>query len=126
MAMTYFLIFFGAGLGGVLRFLLSTTLPTAVTGWIFPIGTFCVNMTGCLLIGFLAQLMELKSIPQNEFRAFFLIGLLGGYSTFSSFGYETLQLVKSGEYLYASMNAVLQLALGLFFVWLGSILARLL
>ena len=124
MAMTYFLVFLGAGLGGVMRFLISSNLQKALSDWGFPIGTFFVNLSGCLLIGFLAQLMEFKNFPQNEFRAFFLIGILGGYTTFSSFGYETLALIKSGEYLYAGLNALLQVALGLVCVWLGSILAK--
>ena len=63
---------------------------------------------------------------QPEYRAFFLIGILGGYTTFSSFGYETFQLIRSGEFVYATANAVLQVVLGLFFVWLGTVLARLL
>ena len=123
--MTHLLVFIGAGLGGLMRFMLSTAVQKACNGWVFPLGTFVVNITGCLIIGFLAQLAESKNLMMPEFRAFFLIGILGGYTTFSSFGYETLQLIKSGEFLYAALNAVLQVVLGLFFVWLGAILARL-
>ncbi|CAN5595207.1 fluoride efflux transporter CrcB [soil metagenome] len=124
--MTHLLVFIGAGLGGLMRFMLSTAVQKACNGWVFPLGTFVVNITGCLVIGFLAQLAESKNLMMPEFRAFFLIGILGGYTTFSSFGYETLQLIKSGEFLYAALNAVLQVVLGLFFVWLGAVLARLL
>lgn len=124
--MTHLLVFIGAGLGGVLRFLASTAVQKACNGWVFPLGTFVVNISGCLAIGFLAQLAESKNLLQPEYRAFFLIGILGGYTTFSSFGYETLQLIRSGEFLYATANTVLQVVLGLFFVWLGTILARLL
>lgn len=122
--MNYFLVFMGAGLGGVMRFLISTNVQKALSSWGFPIGTFFVNLSGCFLIGFLAQLMEMKNFPQNEFRAFFLIGILGGYTTFSSFGYETLALIKSGEYLYAGLNAVLQVVVGLLLVWLGGVVAK--
>jgi CrcB protein len=124
--MTHLLVFIGAGLGGLMRFLTSTAVQKACNGWVFPLGTFVVNISGCLAIGFLAQLAESKNLFQPEYRAFFLIGILGGYTTFSSFGYETLQLIRSGEFLYATANAVLQVVLGLFFVWLGTILARLL
>jgi len=124
--MTHLLVFIGAGLGGLMRFLASTAVQKACNGWVFPLGTFVVNITGCLAIGFLAQLAESKNLLQPEYRAFFLIGILGGYTTFSSFGYETLQLIRSGEFVYATANAVLQVVLGLFFVWLGTILARLL
>jgi CrcB protein len=124
--MIHLLVFVGAGLGGVARFLLSTLVQKACDGWVFPLGTFVVNLSGCLIIGFLAQLAESKSIAQPEFRAFFLIGILGGYTTFSSFGYETMQLIRSGEFLYAAGNAVLQVVLGLACVWLGMVLAKLL
>ncbi|MDQ5933718.1 MAG: fluoride exporter [Cyanobacteriota bacterium erpe_2018_sw_21hr_WHONDRS-SW48-000092_B_bin.40] len=109
-----------------MRFLASTAVQKACNGWVFPLGTFVVNITGCLAIGFLAQLAESKNLLQPEYRAFFLIGILGGYTTFSSFGYETFQLIRSGEFVYATANAVLQVVLGLFFVWLGTVLARLL
>ncbi len=109
-----------------MRFLASTAVQKACNGWAFPLGTFVVNISGCLLIGFLAQLAESKNLMEPEFRAFFLIGILGGYTTFSSFGYETLQLIRSGEFVYAAANAVLQVVLGLVFVWLGTVLARLL
>ena len=124
--MTHLLVFIGAGLGGLMRFLASTAVQKACNGWVFPLGTFVVNITGCLAIGFLAQLAESKNLFQPEYRAFFLIGILGGYTTFSSFGYETFQLIRSGEFVYATANAVLQVVLGLFFVWLGTVLARLL
>ncbi len=124
--MTHFLVFLGAGIGGVLRFLTATAVQKACNGWVFPLGTFVVNISGCLVIGFLAQLAESKSIVAPEYRAFLLIGVLGGYTTFSSFGYETMQLIKSGEILYAVSNSVLQVVIGLLFVWLGMILARLL
>ncbi|MDP3509459.1 MAG: fluoride efflux transporter CrcB [Candidatus Melainabacteria bacterium] len=124
--MTHLLVFIGAGLGGLMRFLASTAVQKACNGWTFPLGTFVVNISGCLVIGFLAQLAESKNLMEPEFRAFFLIGILGGYTTFSSFGYETLQLIRSGEFVYAAANAVLQVVLGLAFVWLGTVLARLL
>lgn len=123
--MGYLLIFIGAGLGGVLRYLMSTGVQQ-LTGWVFPLGTFSVNMLGCLLIGFLAQLSESRGLFQNEAKLFLFVGLLGGYTTFSSFGYETIQLLRDGEFLLAVLNAVGQVVLGLLMVWLGMIVARLL
>jgi len=123
--MSYLVIFVGAGLGGICRFLIGRGVQNLFSGLAFPIGTFAVNMLGCLLIGFLGQLAETKGVFQDDTRLFIFVGLLGGFTTFSSFGYETFQLIKDGEFLYASMNSVFQVALGLLLVWLGVVLARL-
>ncbi|MBY0357043.1 MAG: fluoride efflux transporter CrcB [Candidatus Obscuribacterales bacterium] len=123
--MSFLLIFLGSGFGGVCRYLLSTTVQRFANGWIFPIGTFSVNMLGCLLIGFLAQLSEARGLFPGDQRLFLFVGILGGFTTFSSFGYETVQLIRDGEFLYAAGNAVLQVALGLICVWLGYVLGRL-
>lgn len=124
--MNYLIVFCGAGLGGVLRYLMAPAVQRAAGDWVFPIGTFCVNMLGCLVIGFLAQLAEAKGLFQGEWRLFLFVGVLGGYTTFSSFGYETFQLLRDGQFLYAAANAILQVVLGLFFVWLGFLLGKLL
>ena len=123
--MNYLIVFLGAGVGGVLRFLMSTAVQKA-SGWSFPIGTFSVNMLGCLVIGLLGQLAESRGLFQGEMRLFLFVGILGGYTTFSSFGFETFQLIRDGEFLYAALNAVLQVVLGLFCVWLGTVLGKLL
>lgn len=124
--MGYLFIFIGAGLGGVLRYVMSTAVHRLSGGWIFPTGTMSVNLLGCLLIGFLAQLSESRGVFQGDIRLFLFVGILGGFTTFSSFGYETVQLIRDGEFLYAATNAVLQVILGLGCVWLGYVLARLL
>jgi len=123
--MSYLLIFIGSGIGGVLRYLLGSSVQRLTNGWIFPLGTFCVNMLGCLLIGFLAQLVESKGLFPRDQRLFIFVGLLGGFTTFSSFGYETVQLLRDGQYLYASCNAFFQVLLGLACVWLGYFIGRL-
>jgi fluoride exporter len=125
-AMSYLLIFLGAGLGGIARFLMSTSVQRLANGWIFPLGTFSVNMLGCLLIGLLAQVSDARGIFSAEVRLLIFIGLLGGFTTFSSFGYETVQLMRDGEFLYALANAVLQVVVGLTCVWLGYVLGKLL
>ncbi|MBX9693412.1 MAG: fluoride efflux transporter CrcB [Cyanobacteria bacterium] len=123
--MGYFLIFLGSGIGGVFRYLLSSTIQRYAIAIGFPFGTFVVNMIGCLIIGFLAQIGESKGIFSSDVRLFIFVGLLGGFTTFSSFGYETFQLLRDGQYLYAAANAILQVVLGVLFVFLGYILGRL-
>jgi len=118
-------VFIGAGLGGVLRFLCSTLVQRATGGWMFPLGTFVVNMVGCLIIGYLMQLSEARGVLQGEWRLFVFVGILGGFTTFSSFGLETFHLIRDGEFLYAALNAVGQLVLGLLLVWAGVVMARL-
>ena len=122
--MAYLLIFIGSGLGGVLRYLMSVNVQRMTNGWIFPFGTFSVNMLGCLLIGWLAQLVEAKGFFPGEQKLFIFVGLLGGFTTFSSFSYETAQLLRDGEFLYASANAVLQVVVGLACVWLGYFIGK--
>ncbi len=124
--MIYLWIFLGSGLGGVLRYLTSVTVQKLISPLTYPAGTFLVNMIGCLLIGFIAQLSESRGVFSSEMRIFLMVGILGGFTTFSSFGYETIQLIADGEYLLAAANALGQVVLGLIMVWLGFVLARLL
>lgn len=97
--------------------------------WFFPIGTFTVNMVGCLLIGLLAQVAADKGF-RTEFQLFVFVGLLGGFTTFSSFGLETMQLFRDGQIVAGLFNAVLQVVIGLAFVavgaWLGKLVGPLL
>ncbi len=123
--LSYLLIFVGAGIGGVFRYLLSAFVHKASGGWMFPLGTFVVNMIGCLVIGYLLQLSESRGVLQSEVRLFVFVGLLGGFTTFSSFGMETFQFIRDGEFFFASINAVGQVVLGLIMVWLGVVAARL-
>ena len=85
----------------------------------FPVGTLAVNVTGCLLIGFLGALFAGPALVRDEVRLFFLTGFLGGFTTFSTFGFETLALLDDGEWARATANVVLSNGLGLLAVWLG-------
>jgi CrcB protein len=105
--------------------MMSPAVQRLCNDWAFPIGTFSVNMLGCFVIGFLGQLSESRGLFQSDARLFLFVGVLGGFTTFSSFGFETFQLMRDGEFLYAGMNAVLQVVLGLLLVWLGWVLGRL-
>ncbi len=116
----------GGFIGAVSRYLLSVTIQHQVKPEQFPVGIFTVNILGCLLIGFLAGLFELKSWMNVELRLFVFVGLLGGFTTFSTFANDTFLLGKQGEMLAALINAGGQVLIGLLCVWLGYLLTRLL
>ena len=118
----------GAGgfLGSALRYALGGWLARWRGGGDFPIETFVINVTGCLAIGFLAGLAETRGLFQGPTRVFLFIGVLGGYTTFSTLGYETFQLLRDGQFGLGVLSAAGQLVLGLGAVWLGDAAARLL
>lgn len=125
--MTKFLIIgLGGGLGAVLRYLLSGLVQNWSKSVSFPHGTLAVNLLGCLLIGFLSGLVETRGLFSPEARLFIFVGLLGGFTTFSTFGNETLNLILSRESLLAFLNLALHIILGLALVWAGRVLVSLL
>lgn len=91
---------------------------------IFPAGTLLVNLLGCLAVGLLAGWFEERGAVDPAVRVFVLVGVLGGFTTFSSFGFETVALVREGNLAPAAANVVLSVAGGLVGVWLGLVLAR--
>jgi len=109
----------GGALGSVFRYLLSTWTQTVSKSIDFPYGTLTVNLIGCFVIGFLAQLAEERGVFTSESRAFVFIGILGGFTTFSSFGNETINLLRDSETLNALANIGANVIFGLIFVWLG-------
>ena len=115
----------GAGgfLGAMARYGLSCLVQRASKLPTFPCGTVVVNMVGCLMIGLLIGLMESRQFFSLEFRVFVIIGILGGFTTFSTFGYETFAMLRSEEYFRAAANVALQVIMGLALVWLGYVLA---
>ena len=120
------LVFLGGGIGASLRHLLGGAAQTLARSATFPWGTFAVNVSDCFAIGVLAQLAEERGVPSGNARTFLFVGVLGGYTTFSSFGNETLNLLRGGEALAAAANAGGQLVLGLLAVALGRAAAQLL
>jgi CrcB protein len=118
---------FLAGIGGFI----GSSLRYAVTGYVqtwsrsidFPYGTLAVNLIGCFLIGFLSQLAESRGVFTAESRTFVFIGILGGFTTFSAFGNETMNLWRDGENLLAMANVAAHLLLGLGAVWASRALA---
>lgn len=110
-------VFIGGGLGSASRYLVGK-LANAAGAASFPLGTFVVNAVGCFLIGFLFAAFEERAVP-TELRLLTITGFLGGFTTFSSFGLETVNLLKGGETGLALANVALSVALGLAFVVLG-------
>lgn len=117
--MQYLFVFLGAGTGGVLRFITSKLVHDLLSDWFLPMGTFAVNMIGCFLIGFFAHLAESHSFMTPEVRLFLLVGLLGGFTTFSTFGFDLFSLIQDGKLIWAIANAVVQVVLGVLLVYLG-------
>jgi CrcB protein len=109
----------GGFLGALARYGLGGFVQRQMPGATFPYGTLVVNLVGCLLIGFLAGLTESRQLFTPELRVFGLIGVLGGFTTFSTFGHETFMMVRDGLYLSAVTNVGLQVVLGVTLVWLG-------
>jgi CrcB protein len=122
---SYFWIAIGSALGGVARYWCSG-IAARLIGETFPWGTLIVNVIGSFIIGFFATLTgpDGRLLVPSVARQFVMIGLCGGFTTFSSFSLQTLNLTTDGEYLYAGLNIVLSVVLCLLAVWLGSILAN--
>ena len=113
------LVGFGGFIGSVLRYLASGYVQQSTKSIDFPYGTLVVNVVGCFIIGFLAQLAEDRGVFTSESRIFVFTGFLGGFTTFSSFGNETLNLARDSQMLNAFANVGANVVLGLFAVWLG-------
>ena len=121
---SYFWIAIGSALGGIARYWFSGVVARLI-GETFPWGTLFINVIGSFIIGFFATLTgpDGRILVPSVARQFVMIGFCGGFTTFSSFSLQTLNLATDGEYLYAGLNIVLSVVLCLIAVWLGSILA---
>ncbi|MBI5842819.1 MAG: fluoride efflux transporter CrcB [Chloroflexi bacterium] len=117
------LVALGGALGSVVRYLLGTWTQSASRSIDFPYGTLMVNLIGCFVIGFLAELAEVRGAFTPESRALVFIGILGGFTTFSSFGNDTINLLRDGETFNAFANIGANVILGLALVWLGRTVA---
>jgi CrcB protein len=113
----------GGFLGSVARFVLSGVVHRFLPP-VFPFGTLAVNVIGCLAIGYLGGLVQAQSLFSPSQRLFLLIGVLGGFTTFSTFAYETLALAQGSEFLKAAVNIVGHVTLGLSAAWLGYVTAQ--
>lgn len=113
------LVGFGGFIGSILRYLASGYVQQSTKSIDFPYGTLAVNVIGCFIIGFLAQLAEERGMFTSESRLFVFVGILGGFTTFSSFGNETLNLARDSQTMNALANISANMFFGLFAVWLG-------
>jgi CrcB protein len=121
---TYAWIMAGAVVGAPLRYFIGSRIHNA-DWWSFPAGTFLINVTGCLLIGFILGVSEHRSMISRETRLLLVTGFLGSYTTFSSFGWETYDLGRSGDMFRAITYAVASVILGIIAVWLGASASKL-
>lgn len=122
---SYLAVFVGGGIGAALRYWISGVVPRHL-GSAFPYGILIVNLAGCLLIGFLMTWLEDRFLIAPALRTFLIIGILGGFTTFSTFSYETIALVRDAQYFlaatYVSASVVLGLGATVAGGWIGRLL----
>jgi len=107
-----FIIGLGGAIGSISRYLMQVVISRYITVT-FPLGTFLVNLTGCFIIGLLYGLTNKYAWMTMEWRLFLITGLCGGYTTFSSYSYESISLIRQGNYVYFILYIVLSVVLGL-------------
>lgn len=122
--LTVLTIGFGGFLGAILRYSVGGWVQNLLRDSSFPYGTLVVNLAGCLLIGLGSGLIEQRQFFTPEIRSFIFIGLLGSFTTFSTFGMETFNLVKSGQNVAALTNMGASVVLGLLAVFIGHWIAK--
>ena len=119
------LVALGGAVGSVARYKISGYVLHHTIDWRFPAGTFAVNVLGCLVAGVLAGLAEKHDLLSADARLLLFTGLLGGFTTFSAFGLETMYLLRRGDFVIAGANIVLSVIAGLLALALGLGLASL-
>jgi CrcB protein len=118
----YMVVLAGAGLGGLMRYTLGTWIMARYGGR-FPLGTFVINVIGSFFIGLLMILLTERMQPHPNWRLFLIVGILGGFTTFSSFEYETYQAVRDGAWPMGLLYVTSSVLAGYLAVWLGAIVA---
>jgi CrcB protein len=121
--MRYLMVVIGGGTGSLVRYVAATAIMTRFGGK-FPLGTLVINVTGSFLIGFLMTMLTERFQFDPIWRFLLVVGFLGGYTTFSSFEWETYSAVRDGGLWAGMLNVVSSVMLGYVAVWLGSMLAR--
>jgi CrcB protein len=119
-----FLLFIAGGLGSLSRYTLAG-LVQRLAGTSFPAGTFAVNCLGCFLFGLAWSLFEDRLSLPPEMRVIVLTGFMGAFTTFSTYIFETANLISASQWVYAVANCAGQLVVGLVFLWIGLSLGRL-
>jgi CrcB protein len=121
--MRILLVAAGGAIGSAVRYWLSGVVQSSVPTF-FPTGTIAVNLIGCLVVGFLGGLVARPEGLALNARLFFVVGVCGGFTTFSAFGFETLTLLNDGQIWPAGLNVGVQLIGGLVAAWAGMALAK--
>ena len=119
----YLLVLIGGGTGAMARYAAGSAIMTRFGGT-FPLGTLVINVTGSFLIGFLMTMLTERFKLDPNWRLLLVVGFLGGYTTFSSFEWETYSTLRDGARWMGALNVVSSVMLGYAAVWLGAILAR--
>jgi CrcB protein len=114
-----FLVGFGGSLGAIARYKLGGFVLHHTADWRFPLGTFVVNILGCLVAGVIAGLVERQEWFSPHTRIFLFAGVLGGFTTFSAFGVDTVFLIRRGELAVAAAYVLLSVLGGLAALWLA-------
>jgi CrcB protein len=116
----YILVLVGGGVGALTRFIVGTAIIARLGGR-FPYGTVFINLTGSFLIGFAMTFLTERTYLSPNWRFLLVVGFLGGYTTFSSFEWETLGLVRDGSRWLGLLNGFGSLVVGYIAVWLGAV-----
>ena len=119
----YVIVGIGGCIGSIARFWVGSYIGARM-GTRFPYGTFVINISGSFLIGFSATLLTAKANLSPNWRYLIPVGLIGGYTTFSTFEFENLRSVQDGLFVNASLNVVLSVLLGFIAVWAGVVAGR--
>ncbi|MFY9935422.1 MAG: fluoride efflux transporter CrcB [Silvibacterium sp.] len=119
----YFFIALGGSLGSLARFWVGTAVANRL-GTRFPYGTFVINLTACIIVGFALTILGKHAELSPAWRFLIPIGFVGAYSTFSTFEWETFANLQTGAFLIAASYVVLSVLLGLVGVWCGVLIAR--
>lgn len=119
----YLLVALGAAAGGLARYIIGAAIMQRFGGR-FPLGTLTINVTGCFLIGVLMTMITERGTLSSKWQPLLVIGVLGGYTTFSSFGWETYRSIREGNALMGLAYVLLSVGLGYIAVWCGALVAR--
>ena len=114
----------GGFIGSALRYFTATSIQRLFPHVSFPFGTVTVNIIGCLLIGYIASTLQARGIIDPAVQLFLIVGILGGFTTFSAFSYENLLLIQDARAGMALLNALISVTAGLAAAWLGFQLGR--